>query len=875
MTTAVSFDANDRAVQNRDARNNVSRTEYDRLGRAVRTIDPRGAASETIYDLRGLVVETRHPDGTVVRTAYDALGRAEWVTDPFVPGTPTRGTKTVYDEQGRVVRTERSADVVLELTSSGGRTRAVFVSAANTPLSTSTTRYNELGQVIESGSTGNATVKSFYDRLGRQTRSESWDGTTLLTWTETTYDAAGRAVTSKDALGRVTRTEYDGDGRVVATHFADGTSTRVEYDDLGRKKADIDALGRRTEYGYDAVGNLTSITQKVGTTVVLTATLGYDALNRLTSRVNKDGANNILSSFSYARLANGQISGLTETVKQPDGTSITTIASYTYDALNRLVREQVDTVGTADDYTIDYTLDLVGNRLKKLTTKGSGIVERVEGTFDARDRLTEEKVYDAAVGGTLTNTLTYGYDTNGSLTSRTATTGSSLMQVWDVRGRLQSATNVQGSTTRQALYRYDPDGIRLREEVATTTGGVSTTEVRLLVVDHQSPSGYAQVIEERTESGLIVASYVYGAGLDPISVARSGQPVGLYLADGHSGVRQVVDLTAAVLAAYRYDAFGNKVATAGTFVNPIGYRGERLDPVLAEYYLRARLYDPRTGRFTAMDPYGRTYFNPAEVNRYGYAGANPVANSDPSGMFFTVNGLMSALGIQQNTRSQNQSAQMLSKKFVNKFADEVLKGLNFTEPRDHRSKRMAAAGERLWVTRLTELGYLAIPMQSTPVGSHGPDLLAIKQNGGRVHIVIGEVKALSSSKVLRALDKQLDGALQMSLQWLSSYASAIAEELVSVIIRGLKAVAPPSIKPMIKFVEAAIQRGQFDLFLLRARYYGRAQWKLRGFRLLNVGRAGNKSEPLDVWRPGRDYNDPLQELTEEWPKNDYATEKIV
>ena len=146
----------------------------------------------------------------------------------------------------------------------------------------------------------------------------------------------------------------------------------------------------QTDYRYDIAGNLDQVQQKVGAAVVLTVTLGYDALNRLTSRVNKDGAGNTLSSFSYTRLADGSISRVIETVKQPDGTSITTIANYTYDALNRLVREQVDTVGTADDYTIDYTLDLVGNRLKKLTTKGSGRVERVEGTFDARDRLLEK-----------------------------------------------------------------------------------------------------------------------------------------------------------------------------------------------------------------------------------------------------------------------------------------------------------------------------------------------------------------------------------------------------------------------------------------------------------------------------------------------------
>lgn len=48
--------------------------------------------------------------------------------------------------------------------------------------------------------------------------------------------------------------------------------------------------------------------------------------------------------------------------------------------------------------------------------------------------------------------------------------------------------------------------------------------------------------------------------------------------------------------------------------------------------LRKQNYDPSAGRFTSMDPADSTYSNSAEVNRYGYAGANPVANTDPSGM---------------------------------------------------------------------------------------------------------------------------------------------------------------------------------------------------------------------------------------------------
>jgi hypothetical protein len=40
------------------------------------------------------------------------------------------------------------------------------------------------------------------------------------------------------------------------------------------------------------------------------------------------------------------------------------------------------------------------------------------------------------------------------------------------------------------------------------------------LVDPSSPSGYAQVIEERA-SGLLVTSCVYGSGLDPLSVTKN------------------------------------------------------------------------------------------------------------------------------------------------------------------------------------------------------------------------------------------------------------------------------------------------------------------------------------------------------------------
>jgi RHS repeat-associated protein len=365
---------------------------------------------------------------------------------------------------------------------------------------------------------------------------------------------------------------------------------------------------------------------------------------------NRDAAGGtVLSTFTYTRRVDGQITNVSETVNQPTGSPVVTTNAYTYDALNRLTREVVDTSTVGGDYTTDYTLDLVGNRVKKLTTKPeSNTNERTDATFDARDRLLQEQLFNAATGGTLQDTITYGYDANGSLTSRQTAplVGSAQKtdETWDLRGRQSGATVSTWNGTiwvvqTTAGYKYTADGIR-----SSVTENAVTT---MYAIDAMSPSGYAQVIDELVGTTL-VASYVYGAGLDPISMNRdtNGSPLSLesslFLADGHSGVRQAVNaIGGAILAAYRFDAFGNKMATAGTLVNPIGYRGERFDSTLGQYYLRARFYDPRSGRFTRLDPFDGERRIPMSFHKYGYSSVNPVNNSDPSGRFWGAGSFLS------------------------------------------------------------------------------------------------------------------------------------------------------------------------------------------------------------------------------------------
>ena len=64
---------------------------------------------------------------------------------------------------------------------------------------------------------------------------------------------------------------------------------------------------------------------------------------------------------------------------------------------------------------------------------------------------------------------------------------------------------------------------------------------------------------------------------------------------------------------------------------PSSYRGEQYDPDLGLYYLRARYYNPATGRFLSRDPLSGQTIDPASLHKYLYAGGDPVNMIDPTG----------------------------------------------------------------------------------------------------------------------------------------------------------------------------------------------------------------------------------------------------
>jgi RHS repeat-associated protein len=271
--------------------------------------------------------------------------------------------------------------------------------------------------------------------------------------------------------------------------------------------------------------------------------------------------------------------GNRQSAKEPSGRT----TNWSYDGIYRLTQETINTNSVA------YALDPVGNRL----SQNSSISGIPTGSFsyDADDRLSTEQ-----------------YDNNGN----TIVSGARTF-AYDFENRLKSMNN--GAVTML----YDADGNR----VAKTVGGATTQ----YLVDDLNPTGYAQVVEELTGS-TVTRRYTYG--LQRISQTQSGT-TSFYGYDGFGSVRQLTDATGAVTDTYDYDAWGNAVNVAGSTPNVYRYRGEQYDPDLNLYYLRARYFNPLTGRLLTRDPANATIVDPRTVHRYLYATGDPVNVIDPSG----------------------------------------------------------------------------------------------------------------------------------------------------------------------------------------------------------------------------------------------------
>jgi len=163
--------------------------------------------------------------------------------------------------------------------------------------------------------------------------------------------------------------------------------------------------------------------------------------------------------------------------------------------------------------------------------------------------------------------------------------------------------------------------------VAKTVDGVTTDYVL------DPAAGLTQVLQETTAGQP--QSYLYGhdgsTALTTGLLAQYDSGTWAYhVNDGLGSVRQLADPMGQVVQGYSFSPFGVPLGESGG--EPYGFTGEQWDASTGLVYLRARYYQPATGRFLSKDLWTEDQLWPQALNPYVYVVNNPINLIDPSGL---------------------------------------------------------------------------------------------------------------------------------------------------------------------------------------------------------------------------------------------------
>ena len=235
------------------------------------------------------------------------------------------------------------------------------------------------------------------------------------------------------------------------------------------------------------------------------------------------------------------------------------------------------------------------DRLTSATATGSPALSQSFSYDTVGNRVVSGVTYNAA---NQRSDLTY--DLAGNVTADGASTST-----YDALNRLTSRTASSVTTS----YGVNGDGALVSEQMGSGT-------VTRYMQDLAAP--LSQILSDGT------TSYVYGA--DRL-FRLSGSTRTWELHDGLGSVTRTSSDAGVGATPIAYEPFGAvQSGTPGLF----GFTGERQSG--SNVYLRARWYNATSGTFTARDPFAGYDDQPYSLHSYQYGYANPVSNTDPTGM---------------------------------------------------------------------------------------------------------------------------------------------------------------------------------------------------------------------------------------------------
>ncbi|MDB1088173.1 polymorphic toxin-type HINT domain-containing protein [Streptomyces sp. ACA25] len=608
-----------------------------------------GTATTTLNDARGQLTELRqHHEPTAsasydtTRYAYTGHGELADVTDP----AGNRWTYT-YDQLGRQI------------------------SSTDPDAGTVTHTYDDRGQKLSTTNEAGDTLAYVYDGLGRRTqiREDDDSGPLRAEWVFDTVNGAkgrlasstrwenGQAYTTRlvqyDQLYRSTRSvvivpqtegalagsyvssvEYEASGltrgmTLPAAGNLPGQGVSFAYEDGTRRQTSttLSQTGLRAEANYSLTGKPLQfeLSRNNGPKVWATNTYEWGTQRLKTARVDRENQPGVDRHETYAYDPAGNVQSIADVSRTG-----TDVQCFGYDYLRRLTEAWTQgaqgcaedgsaaTIGGPAPYHHSYTYDEVGNRLTE--TLHEQDTTRTYGYSETQPHAVTEVVQDAPGVRSLEE---YGYDANGNTTSRQLG-GETQTLSWNAEGRVEKVTDADGTT---AEYLYDADGNRLiGRTAAETTLYLGHTEVTL-------PTG----------SSTAEATRYLELGGGHMAVVTNDGTASFTLADHHGTGHFAVEAGTQAITQRRTLPFGSLRGDdpGEDWPGSRGFVGGVTDTATGLTHLQAREYDPALGRFISLDPI-MDLVDPQQIHGYTYGNNNPLAFSDPTGLFFDPSRLVRA-----------------------------------------------------------------------------------------------------------------------------------------------------------------------------------------------------------------------------------------
>lgn len=600
------------------------------------------------YDSVGNLTSSIDPNSNTTQFVFDTERRATQATAP----TPFSFiTKRAYDDNGNLTSTQRQMDVIPTW-------QTTTISYTVTDKKYQVT--DPVGKVSTAVYDGKDRLQTLTDAQGRVWQygydaldrlNSTTDPTSTVSDARTftnngllyqLTDARSKTTTySYDGLDRLDRTtfhdttfeqnqSYDGNSNVLTWRNRNGDTITNAFDTINRLSTKAPTGQPTVTLGYDLASRLISSSKPVvaGDPSSGTFTFSFDSAGRFLKETTPDGKVIALQLDN-----NDNATKLT----YPDGYFVTRV----YDQLNRLTDVKLNGSGSS---ALHFDYDFLSRRMA--LTYGNGAVAYYS-FVNNNDLATLAQVFTSSVS------VNFAYGHNnvheqiskvsddptfvwhpGSTASTAYGTANSVNEYPTVGGVAQSYNN-NGCLTGDGTWTF---GFDMENHLTSATAtGVSASyvydgshrQIQKVVGSTKTRfvySGFQRIADYDGTANTLQNRFVFGTSLDEalISVSSGGTLTYLH-ADETGSIIATTDNSAVVTNKNKYSPFGEGTPAGTTF----GFQGQRFDVETGLYYMKARHYDPKTGRFLQPDPIGYEF---GELNLYTFVQNDPLNLTDPFGL---------------------------------------------------------------------------------------------------------------------------------------------------------------------------------------------------------------------------------------------------